>query len=60
MDTTEVTSIRLPNGSIQQLRRLAHQVSLARGKDVSWSALVREAVAALLLAPAAQAKDAAK
>ena len=47
---TEVVSLRLPQGTVRRLRELAHRRSLERGTDVTWAALVREAIAALLRA----------
>jgi predicted DNA-binding protein len=48
MQKTEVTTIRLPEGMVRRLRQLAHRLSLKRGKDVTWAALVREALEARL------------
>ena len=45
---TEVVSLRLPQGTVRRLRELAHRRSLERGTDVTWAALVRAAIAALL------------
>jgi hypothetical protein len=49
---TEVVALRLPQGSSKQLRQLAHQRSLQRGADVTWAAMVREMIEALLQAEA--------
>jgi hypothetical protein len=45
---TEVTTIRLPKGTIRRLRRLAHEESLRRGADLTWSAIIREMIGSLL------------
>jgi predicted DNA-binding protein len=52
---TEVVSLRLPQGTVRRLRELAHRRSLERGTDVTWAALVREAIAALLRATTEEA-----
>ena len=48
MELSEVTTIRLPAGSIQKLRQMAHRTSIQRQTDVSWAAIVRELIAELL------------
>lgn len=40
----KLTSLRLPEQTVAQLRTLAHVESLKRGCDISWSGLIREAV----------------
>jgi predicted DNA-binding protein len=47
---TEVTTIRLPKGVKLRLRILAHKLSIELQRDVSWSAMVREAIEQFLLA----------
>ncbi len=46
--TTEVATIRLPRGSLDQLKRMSHELSLQRRKDVSWADIVRAAIANIL------------
>jgi hypothetical protein len=53
---TEVTTIRLPKGTIRRLRRLAHEESLRRESDVTWAAIIREIIATML-GPADPAQD---
>ena len=48
METPEVATIRFEQGTLQQLRRLAHIRSLERNVEVSWASIVREAVEAML------------
>jgi predicted DNA-binding protein len=45
---TEVVSMRLPKASLKRLRNLAHEVSLERGQDTTWPAVVREIIEAHL------------
>jgi hypothetical protein len=45
---TEVVSIRLPAGTITQLKLLACKRSLEQGREVRWTSLLKEAIAQLL------------
>ncbi len=46
--STEVATIRLPRGTLDQLKRMSHEVSLQRRTDVSWADIVRAAIANIL------------
>lgn len=41
---TEVMSLRMPTGTVKQLRKKAHQISLETGQEVTWNGIVREAI----------------
>ena len=50
---TRPTAIRFSPDTVHRLKMLAHRRSLEQGRDLTWAALVRQAVDALL----AQADD---
>ncbi len=50
MDLTEVTTLRLPKGTIPKLRQLAHRRSVEQQADISWTMIVRGLIADLLAA----------
>ena len=41
---TEVMSLRVPTGTVLKIRKLAHEASLQRGREITWYSLVREAI----------------
>ena len=43
-EATEVAAFRVPRGTVAKLKLLAHHLSLERGKDVTWSSIMREAI----------------
>lgn len=47
--TTEVASISLPRQMLSRLRNLAHRRSLAEGKEIRWTTLVRDVIETELL-----------
>lgn len=47
---TEVMSLRVPVGTVKELKQLAHRRSQDGGKDVKWNVLVMELLQEKLLA----------
>jgi hypothetical protein len=41
---TEIATFRVPSGTVARLKTLAHRLSLTTGNDITWGAILREAV----------------
>jgi hypothetical protein len=47
---TEIATFRVPSGTVARLKTLAHQLSLTTGNDITWGAILRQAVEERLVA----------
>jgi hypothetical protein len=55
---SEVASIRLPEGTVAQLKRLSFRKSLEENKEIRWTTLVRAAIEKILSSNAGEGSEA--